>query len=331
MIFTLADAKEFCAKYVADGRGADDPIVVDVLNEATMILINEGDWKSTVRTIRFKVRNNSFAMPREVETILQVAIDNYPANAHSHAYEYLEGGPGILGCGNVVDFQDIVDMGDGHPTFFSMNQSLKLIAISDSSADRELTMRVRGRGLMNNEVKPIAPGEQIKIAAWTGGNEGSLDQLELVRCLSTNTFQQIASIVKPETTGYVTLYGYDSATKHMYVLGKYHPDETQPSYRRYKITGRISSTQVDCVACRVKLRYLPMKHDSDVLLIQNLPALRTMCQAIHARNMGNTQDGLVRQMDAVRMLDKQLENVKVPTNDFNVIMHMSMGDIPEMT
>ena len=329
MIFTLADAKEFCAKYVADGRAEDDTLVLDTINEAMMILVNEGDWKNTVRTMRFNVTNNSFSMPNEVETILQVAFDSTPANVRSRAYEYLEGGPGVLNCSNTIAQQDIVDMGDGFPTFWPIGGTLRnLIAISDSMDDNGKTMRVQGYTSYKNKVLPTAPGEDVPIMNWRGGEEGRLNSVAMV--YSEQQYIEISSIVKPVTAGYISLYAIDTDTNNMWVLGKYHPDETQPSYRRYKITGRFSYTQIDCITCRVKLRYVPLKYDQDVLLIQNLPALRAMCQSIHQRNLGNVQDALLRQGDATRMLDKQLENVRLPNHDYNVIMHLSMGDIPEM-
>lgn len=333
-MFTLKDARDFCAKNVADGRDPDDPFVIQTLDECQMILINEGDFKGTKRMIRFKVRNNSIALPREAEAILRCAFDSQPAYVHTTAYEYLDGGPGILGCyDRDIPYNDLVDMGDGHPTFWPIGGTArKIVAISTHEEDTNLTIRVRGVDQAKNEILPTAPGEDIPIARWKAGSEGRI--VDSMIDPSENEFLEIRSIVKPVTAGYVTLYAYNPDTKHMWGLGKYHPNETQPSYRRYKVTGRsgydTSDAQSSCLVAQIKLRWVPLLYDSDVLLIQNLPALRIMCQSIHMRNLMNTQKALELQADALRMLDMQLRNANPHANEIDVRMSSSFASIPEM-
>ncbi len=332
MLHTKLDAANFCAKYVADGRAATDSLVTTTLDEAQMILINEGDWKSTVQKIRVRVNNNSFALPRNVETILKAyhADDHHlsPSRVWSMGYELLDGGPGVIGAGaNDHEWVDLIDLGDGWPMMFPIgNTARPLVAFSTGDDDSGKTIRVRGRDGGHAEISPDTPGEDLVIRRWKGGVEGTVDSGQIKA--TTNEFVEIDFIKKPVTTGYVSIFAYQSSDHAMWFLGKYHPNETQPSFRRYKLTGRTSVTTEDCLTLLVKLRYVPLVDDTDVLIIQNLPALRLMCQSIHSRNMGDTGDALAKQGDAVRMLDQQLKSSHPETNEFDVTMTTSFGDFP---
>ena len=63
MVFTALDAKNFCAKYVADGRDPADPFVLQAINEVIQILVNEGDWKHLVQKMRIQINNDSISLP----------------------------------------------------------------------------------------------------------------------------------------------------------------------------------------------------------------------------------------------------------------------------
>jgi hypothetical protein len=339
MIFTASDAKSFCAKYVADGRDSSDPFVLSTINECIQILINEGDWKSTIQKMRFQLTNNSFALPSNVETVLKAFHSD--GNTHSASrvwsmgYEMLDGGPGPMIGDNDHSWVDLIDLGEWPYMFPIGNTARKLVAFSThadddfSDPDTGATILVRGRGTLHGEVSPSTPGESVKIVSWKNSEEGRI-QKERIRS-STNEFLEIDMIKKPVTKGYVSLYAYDADTYGMWIIAKMHPQETTPSYRRYKATGRyLNQSGTDCITCLVKMRYVPLVHDTDPLIIQNLPALRVMCQSIHARNMGDTQDALNKQGDAMRMLDQQLKSTNPPSNEFDVEYPLSYGDMPQI-
>jgi hypothetical protein len=93
----------------------------------------------------------------------------------------------------------------------------------------------------------------------------------------------------------------------MYFLGKYHPDETMPSYRRYKVLGADYAT-VRRIDLLCKIRYVPVIRDDDVLLIQNLDAIKTMVMAIREENAGNIQAALMLEEKATAQLARQFVN-----------------------
>jgi len=328
MMHTLLDGRNFCAEFVGNGHQPDDVEVLNALNEATQILMQKGNWKNTVRKMRMCVSNYTFAVPQDVETVLKINFSEYPSSVWNMAYEFMDSGPGTLLEGNDTCSTDCVDLGDGFPTFFPIGATArKIMAFSTESADEDVSMRVQGYDSMAMKINPTSAGEQLSVQRWNGGTEGSLTDEIITAALSTNEFQDISSIIKPETSGYVTLYAYDPDTYNMWILGKYEPYETQPGYRRYRITNT-TYTDVAHITALVKLRYVPMRDDTDLLLIQNLPALKLMCKALHQFDHGDPQRGLIYQAKAVTMLDEQLKNSVPPSNQFDVDVDSGFGSMP---
>jgi hypothetical protein len=101
----------------------------------------------------------------------------------------------------------------------------------------------------------------------------------------------------------------------MYFLAKYHPDETVPGYRRYKIKNYPSydpETNPDsnvCAQLMCKLRYIPATRDDDVLIIQNLDAIKNMVMAIREENAGTLDVAIVYEQKAIGLLNQQHANV----------------------
>jgi len=327
---TLEDARNFCAKFCKNGLLPESDEVIDVLNEATQILMQKGNWKHTVRKMRMCVSNFTFAVPRDVETILKVNFEEFPANVWSMGYEFMDSGPGTLLYGNDTPASDVVDLGDGWPTFWPIGATArKIMAFSTEASDSGKQMRVQGYDDMAMKINPTTPGELLTINQWQGGVEGSLNHSLINGALSTNEFQEITSIIKPETAGYVTLYAYDPSSYNMWILGKYEPYETQPGYRRYRITAT-EYTEAEAITALVKLRYIPMRSNYDFLPIQHLPALKLMCKALHQFDHGDPQKGLIYQAKAVQMLDEQLLNANPPSNEIDVDVDFGFGDMEDM-
>ena len=328
-MYTFADYKTACAPFVKDGRCSDDAEVAATINRAMEILMDEGDWKHTVQKMRIRTYNNSIALPHGVETVLKVDNCGVPVMVHNIWYEFLDGGPGMLLPESVNTVaNDLKDEGY-FPTFFPIGNSQRyLIALSTEAGDVGETIRIRGVDEDFMEVAPTVPGELLKIGRWINGVEGAMPSpanLNIVK--SDNRFLGIDSIINPVTQGYVTLYAYDPDTPAFWLLGKYGPWETQPSYRRYRITSAVSASQ-ECLMLLVKRRHETLVYDSDVPAIQSKEATIRMCQAINEWDNGNDEKGQIKLALALRVLNKQLGNANRGHQiDFDV--GEAFGSMPE--
>jgi hypothetical protein len=324
-MYTLGDARVFISKYVEAGLNPTSDAVKDRVNEIIESLLYRGNWKLTERKLRIATTNNVLPMPREVEKIIgdRVTIDRYVRNVFDMNYEFLENGPGEFGetyssCPNLLDL-------GWFPTFFEIPETVTkpIFAISTASSDVVKTITITGRDSARNEIT-----EEITINKWSGGIEGTIINFSDNITLSTNNFYEITTVNKPVTDGYVTLYAYDSSTSNLWFLSKYHMDETVPNYRRYRILNAnmpdtrptTDTTYGHHVLCLVKLKYIPAKRDSDVLLIQNKEAIQLWAQAIREQNTGNIQQAKLFKLEAIEALNAQLTDtqtneIKIQIND----------------
>lgn len=325
-MYTLGDARTFVAAFVGEGACSTDQKVVDALEEASELLMQEANWQHSLAKIRVCTYNQCLTLPRNVETVLKVDFGVTPANTFSQAYEFLSGGPGLIACGNNTAYNDLIEEGDGYPTFYPIGDTEhNLIALSTDSADQNVEIRVRGINELGMDISPDTPGEMIPIMQWKSGEEGRINYNRMSGFVSDNKFQKVISIHKPVTKGYISLFSYDEDTDNMWLLGKYHPDETVPGYRRYRITAS-TMTECESVTMLVKLKHVPFEDDTDILPIQSLTAYKYMCRYIHQTDYGDPQTAELFFAKALRVLNKQYENSHPPTMDFDVNIDEALTD-----
>jgi hypothetical protein len=100
-----------------------------------------------------------------------------------------------------------------------------------------------------------------------------------------------------------------------------HPDETNPSYRRYEIPKLRGTTNgastCGCsgdadepkkVIIMAKLRYLPVKRMTDFLLIENIGALKNMLIALNYEEKGEFTIAQQYEAKAEKILSDELQN-----------------------
>jgi hypothetical protein len=327
MKFTLGHARTHCASHIANGVAPSSTKALDAINKASMILVDEAHWKHTLVRLRVATYNNCLALPYFLESVLKVNFCTSRGLVQGQWYEFLDAGPGTMGGWSDAG-PDLVDLGDGWPTMFPIthgDNARNIIAISTESADVGKQLRIRGLDSYKNEIAPTVPGELLNIFRWKDGVEGSINAHEIVH--TSNEFLEISSVVKEQTSGYVTLYAYDPSDHGMWLLAKYAPYETNPSYRRYRITATNEDSQ-ECITALCKMRYVPLVHDADPLPIQNLMAYEWMCKAIHKFEHDELDAGLRFKALALRELEKQLDNNGTIKHMMDVDKQFTMGGIP---
>jgi len=237
--------------------------------------------------------------------------DSVPRKVLSAAYEFLPAGPGILdGNDSISGGYDLMDLQDGWPYFYEMPTSLPwtLMAFSTAAADAAKTIDVRGWDLHGNEIRNGASlGCQIQINRWTNGTEGQIQGALSENKYGISQFAEISRVYKPVTEGYVSLYAVDLVTQRMYFLAKYHPDDKIPTFHRYRIQGA-DLEQGNSVVGWTKLRFLPATRNDDVLLIQNLDAIKQEVIAIKKENVEDDQGAEINTSKAIRSLDEEINN-----------------------
>lgn len=274
---TLADLR---ASRIPKALGvcATDSRIVEFANEAQQRLLTEGHWWGTTQKFRICASEGCITMPPQVATIEKAAICKVPIPIHDFWFEFLASGAGLreaCDCwpeanyqGQFPAFSDII----------GVNKKLRFVCDLATDVSKQvlaLGYDENGNWIRTDQSGTILDGELITLAQSPGTN-------------STKLFSSITDIQFPnDMDGQTWLYEYNTSTMVQRMIGKYEYWETRPSYARYlfpSIRGNCSSTgtcQQQSIEVIGKLEFVPVKKDTDYLIIGNLPAMKEMMVAIN--------------------------------------------------
>lgn len=143
--------------------------------------------------------------------------------------------------------------------------------------------------------------------AWNDGVELTL---ALPFVSTPFRIREISRITKDETQGVLRYYQYDANTGLLRDLVFLEPTERNPMFRRTKLPPRCRSTtgELQSVEALVKLDFIPVKYDSDLVLISNQDALSDMMLAVKYSNGGDAAMAKDFEAKAIREMNLELNN-----------------------
>jgi hypothetical protein len=294
MFYTFGQAKIKLARF-ADGGVCDAGTVI---NDAIERLSTTDLWRCMKRLVRLYVYHQVLPLPQNVASILRINIEGKPSHVWATDYQFLSAGPGDL------DFhpssEGITDIGAGHCTMFDIpeDESATLFAIADNQSDigKELDLRVILSDGTDRSWK-------LKLAAWSGGIVGQVDTSSTP--VTKSACARVSNVVLPsDLVGYVSLYA-NLSDGAMHFLGKYHPQILVPDFRRYRINRTTSATVALNVLAEVRLSFVPLVSDNDVVPFDSLAAVQAMMQSIGAMNAGDLQKSMGFQALAAALMSSQ--------------------------
>lgn len=299
------------------GMSTSDARVMDYTNAAIFELMNEGDWPSLVARIQFRTTKRRIVLPSEFDRLLYCTVNNTAITMQSPWYEFIGEGP------------DYIDSPYGVPVASDSNSSLvnrfvgvldreQIFTFEDVPQDGTTyypvvygTVDERTPG---NTARPVCIVQgydnnsrwirtQNAAGAWIDGMEIPINgDAAPFAVQGTTPITQVSGFIKPVTRGYVELHASNGISDTF--LCSYAPYETTPYYRSYIIPGLNEGTTY-CVVGRCRRRYVPIVNAADFLLINNLPALTTMLQAIYYREAKDIANYTAYKTMAVDILRKE--------------------------
>lgn len=316
---TLGEARNRREIYrlIENGSCPTSQVVVDRINEAQERLLPKFKGGNLKGVYTFCAYDCCVTLPRELEAILAYSLDCQPAQVFNRWYEYVGSGVGMQD-GNL---DGIMDAGEC-VTFRDLCGDKKIRVYCDLNEDEDAEILVRGLDSDGNEVMTYHDSE------WILGEYISL--APTYPQVSTNTFSKITSIVKPVTLGFVRLYQYDVDDAWESAIGVYAPDETLPSYHRYRIKnlccGCDDCTSLDeghYVKIMAKKRFVPAVNNEDDLIITSVGALKNMIISIKHEEADNIEKAALYEARAEKIMNEDIYNHRggatprlVITNDF---------------
>lgn len=299
---------------------ADGPGIAKVLNAATRRLVQSGGdtgWYGTWAKVVFNISRDDpyLTLPRTIARIINIDVCKSPIRIQNEFFEFMEFGIGLqapaASCSRnscTCDMQ-MYDRGTV-PLFRDLTPGNKLRFYIMNAADTGKRIFIAGaRDVNDTDIYTVDRGETVNGLFITFDN-----QFPFVE--SPIALNSIGGLLKDETVGQVKIYEVSPTTDTQIMLSIMDPTEDNAYYRRYYIQG-LPESCCECdsdpdtvqLTAMAKLEFIPVKVDTDYLLISNEDALKAECQAIRYEEMDSpsaAQMAQLRHREAIRFLNKEL-------------------------
>lgn len=306
---SVATARVQLAPIINNGVCPDDPAVLPVINEACERLVESGKWKGMIRLIRMCHRAGVLTLPREVETVLAASKCGVPFEVTNQWFSFLPGGP--FNMSECNPWNMMTEYGTNWATVFDITGVMLVRVYNDLSIDDGKAILLQGTNGDGNRVQTLQDG------IWNDG--------EVVICNNANppvtltTWTNIEAVQKELTTGYVRIYQVNPDTmQNAGLLAEYHPNDTEPTFRRYKYggycqtscDGETSGQKYHPFTFLCKIRHVPLVRETDILPITAPGAMKNMCQAIWMEKNNNLDLAAQYEARAVQYLQNELKQAQ---------------------
>jgi len=308
-MLTLGEAKNSRLRRIA-GVCPDSPEFLELVNDATRMLMKRGNFWATVQRMHGCIYQSCITWPRYVGTILAVNSCGNSIPPRNHWYGFSAVLPeDVLGQGRCGDrcWGNVAIRENGTSSVFNQIPCLN---------DRYLRF-------YPSQPTDVAAGRTITIFGIDGNGQTIRSQR------SDNTFQdgvvlplaipyvqtsflvrRVDRILKDQTDGPVRGYQFDGAT--LYDLASYDAAETAPDYLQSSILSGCAVNNRACCSAQitglVKLAFVPVMFNDDLLGIENVDALAMMMQAIKQSDSYSAEEFQKQQALAISDLNAELRD-----------------------
>ncbi len=315
---SVANAKDptQCGISAVANVSPDDDRFLLLLNLATQNLVQTGEmfWGLHAR-YQFCVTNGCLVWPRQIANIETIAVCDNPIPVRNRWFEFLETGVGLRGDGNCHPNQGghcsggsgLIDRATPTTCTFAdivgVNKKIKVYADVAEAADAKILLQ--GYDENNQWIRTFVAGE------WVDGEYVSISTTPVT---SAKFFSSLVGVQKPLTNGTVRLYEYDTDLATQRAIAIYEPDETNPSYRKQFLDGLCrkgcchNDEETSQVTVMAKLEFIPVRRDTDWLMIGNFSALESEVQSILKRRNNLAQEAVTWHAMAVQTLRDELRH-----------------------
>jgi hypothetical protein len=274
------------------------------VNEAVRKLMKRGDWANTVVPIQVCIRRGCVTWPRYVGSVRRINLCGTPVPVTNIWSRYLERDiwprwydfPGLIPWGELGQHSGLYNRGwgsslrytdsgitkTGHYSTYSDPLGTHFVrAYPQYPQDAGKTVTIFGK---DENGQPL----QTKVTASDGtvtykpGHIITMQGSPTGYGSSSVLIQPpIERVIKDETQGQVYLYSYDPDNDLLFDLAVYEPSETNPCYERTAIPGRAKDdgTTTDTIMALVKLKHVDVVHDTDLITVPDVDALKVMIQS----------------------------------------------------
>jgi hypothetical protein len=319
MLLTLGQLKQGACSKIA-GVCPSNPEFADYVNQAVRQLMRRGNWWGTVQPMRGCVYDNCIVWPRYVGTVLAVNRNGHFSDLANRWFQFMDWSGVDLSSfgitpGRPHDFHNTTVFDGTTPVFnpIPCGQSRYVLAYPGTQQDVGKTITLFGVDSNGQTVRQQIGG------VW---KDGITLTLALPFVQSPMKFQKVTRVLKDVTQGVLRLYQWDGVnlnfdlTPNVFDMAAYDPSERSPDYQHSKMLG--CGGPPGCarqITALIKLAFIPVSDDNDLVLIENEDAIEHMIQSIKYREKGDAARAVQWEKDAFRELNYELRD-RVPDEQF---------------
>lgn len=270
--------------------------IFDKMSEAKSLLSNKHQWESDLGWVDILTdQYNYVTLPRYVDVPISVNINGHPTVFRNRWFQFHLNGPGeCTTCLNWTweDASEVVTLRD-------VPYTIKLLALPDLPLDDEKVIWIYG----------FYQGKRIQSQDTEGKN---VDGFPLtIRTdesgISPFLVDRITRIVKPKTAGFVKLVATDLIGGTPFTVGYYYPDETEPKYRRIKISRRCARVRI-----MYRMRETKITAFTDPIHLRSKLAMTTAMRAMTMIAKGDPKGAGMEDLAVKYLLESQaIRNQKI--------------------
>jgi hypothetical protein len=280
-----------------------------MLNESVERLMHRGDFQGLVVPMAVCIRDGCITWNRYVGHIRALNLCGQPIRVQNNWFEYLSSpnfrSPKCFG-GSTLKFA-AMEQGNA-PTYDQIRGENKKVRLyTFALADVGKKTRLYGR---DSNGQPLQ--EKDSNGDWV---QGITLTAAIPFVSTTQDIQAIDRVQREVTQLHQMLYEYDTVNDTLRDLADYYPGETDPWYSRSKLVGRCcqnSCNGLTSIVAMVKLQFLPVVGDDDLVMISNVPALKFMFKAIRSEEQGDINAGFQWETKAIKELNAELNDANPP-------------------
>jgi len=298
---TFSEAKAYSALKDVAGKCPGGAAFKDLLNEGTSRLMRRGDWDGTILPIYVCAYSGCVVFNRYVGQVRKANVCNRTVPIQNNWSDFNVFGNDWRSCWNTWRGAEARMIGSTRtPVFQDILGDGRLVrAYARCNADIGKTLTIFGT---DNNGQTLMRKDEL-------GNfvEGKVITLAKPFASTDVYVRHIDRVLKDKTQCPVDVYGYNATTDVLENVAHYEPSETNPAYAKYQLhTGCCGNLK--SVVALVKLQFVPVEVDTDLVLIENLDALADYMQSLRYRKAGDTNAANDFEASAIRELNLDLHN-----------------------
>ena len=319
-MITFAQIQNSSVANVA-GVNVNDPQFTQYVNDAVRMLIEMGNgdsrgWWGTVQLIRGTAYDGCMVWPANVAAVLGIKQHNRQVRIANfwHSFTHEEWQAEHWACDwhsrrRLVEF-------DGQTCLFYpiYNSPTQIAVMAQSPQDAGVaSITLYGPDSNGNEVyDPVLGTRGITLTPGSANFH------------TITAMANVTAVAKSATAGPLQLYAFNQINGVGNLLATYEGGDVNPKFL-YSRLERASNCPMNITAL-VKLGFRAVTNPNDIVPLDSVDAIKSMVQAIRARESGNDDVALRQEKDALRRLVAQV-NSHFPKEQF-VVAFKPFGNEP---